>query len=116
MKIITAVIQPALEEELKSALSAGDITGLTISSVHGYGQQKGYKEFYRGAVRESKVLLKSKFEIVCNDNFVEPIIDIIINTTRTGEPGDGKIWVTNVEEVIRISNGVKGPEAVSSSK
>jgi nitrogen regulatory protein PII len=113
MKLITAIIQPGAEEELKTALSEGGITGLTISQVRGFGVQKGYTEVYRGAKYDAKVLLKSKFEIVCNDDFVTKITDLIIQTVQTGNPGDGKIWVTNVEEVIRISNGVKGKDAVS---
>jgi Nitrogen regulatory protein PII len=111
MKKIEAIIQPSKLEELKAALNVMDIIpGLTITQVMGCGEQKGWKEFYRGTELYLNFLPKIGITIVTPDEKVDMIIDAIIDIARTGEPGDGKIFVSDVERVIRIRNGEEDDE------
>ncbi len=112
MKIITAVIQPEKLTDVKYALLEAKIGKLTVSNVIGAGQQMGYTENYRGAVEEINLLKKVRIEVLVNEEFVEPCIAAIIKGARTGKIGDGKIWVTEVKEVIRIRTGEKGNAAI----
>lgn len=112
MKEIQAIIRPTALEELKSILLDMNNGGMTISQVMGCGNQKGWTEYYRGSSHYMNVLPKVKISIVTNDDKVDEIINAIIQATRTGEVGDGKIFVTNVEKVIRIRTGEEGLEAL----
>ena len=112
MKLIVAMIQPNRLEDVKKALFDAKITKMTVSTALGCGQQAGYKEEYRGAITEINLLKKIRLEIAVNDEFVKPTIDAIINASRSGKIGDGKIFVTNLEECIRIRTGEKGKEAI----
>jgi nitrogen regulatory protein P-II 2 len=112
MKIITAIIQPEKLQDVKEALFKADIKKMTVSNVVGCGQQGGYTESYRGAIVEVNLLKKIKLEIAINDNYVQPALDAIIQGARTGNIGDGKIFITNMEECIRIRTGEKGSSAV----
>lgn len=112
MKKIEAIIRPGKLEEIKEALNKYNIHGLTISQVMGCGLQKGRKEFYRGTEVTLNLLPKIKIEVVTTDNHMEEIIDIISEQAKTGEVGDGKIFVYNVEDVIKIRTGEHGEKAI----
>jgi len=112
MKKITAYIQPEALNPVKQALYAKEIFKMSVTTALGCGQQAGYTEQYRGAIVEVNLLKKTRLEIVVNDNFVKPCVDAIIEGARTGNIGDGKIFITPVEECIRIRTGEKGPDAV----
>lgn len=112
MKRITAIIKPFKLDEVREGLAEVGITGLTVTEVKGFGRQKGHTELYRGAEYVVDFLPKVKIEIVAADNMVESAIEAIVKAARTGRIGDGKIFVTPVEEVIRIRTGETGESAV----
>lgn len=112
MKKIEAVVKPEMFDEIKEALNASGVKGITISQVLGHGNQKGQKQFYRGVQTGVNLLPKIKIEAVVHDSDVEKIIDVILKTAQTGSIGDGKIFVYNVEEAIRIRTGERGDEAL----
>jgi nitrogen regulatory protein P-II 1 len=112
MKKIEAIIQPSKLEELKDALIDGDINGLTITQVMGAGNQKGWKEIYRGSEVFLNVLPKVQISIVVADDRVDQVIALIIKTVHTDDVGDGKIFVSDVKRVIRIRNGEEGEGAL----
>jgi nitrogen regulatory protein P-II 1 len=112
MKKIEAIIRPNKLEDVKDALHAIDISGITITQVMGCGKQKGWKEYYRGTEITLNVLQKIKLEMVVSDDKVDKTIDTIIDVARTGEVGDGKIFISNVEDAIRIRTGEKGEIAL----
>ncbi|MDA8884426.1 P-II family nitrogen regulator [Gammaproteobacteria bacterium] len=110
MKLITAIIKPYKLQEVREALIEAGIEGLTISEVKGYGRQKGHTEMYRGAEYSVDTLPKIKLDILTDD--AETVIKAIIESANTGKIGDGKIFITNVENVIRIRTGETGSEAI----
>jgi len=112
MKKIEAIIRPGKLEEIKEALNKFNIQGLTISQVMGCGLQKGRKEFYRGTEVTLNLLPKIKIEIVAKDQFVDDIIKLISNEAKTGEVGDGKIFIYDVADAIRIRTGERGESAI----
>jgi nitrogen regulatory protein P-II 1 len=112
MKKIEAVVQPFKMEEVKEALKNIGIDGMTISEVRGHGRQKGHKEVYRGQEYNVDLLPKVKFELVVSDVRFEEVIETITNAARSGKIGDGKIFVYEVAEAIRIRNGDRGDMAV----
>ena len=112
MKLITAVIKPFKLDEVREALSEMGVTGLTVTEVKGFGRQKGHTEMYRGAEYVVDFLPKIKIELVVASNDAERIIDAIIKSARTGKIGDGKIFVTPVEQTIRIRTGETDENAV----
>ena len=112
MKYIVAIIQPHKLDEVMSALEEIQVNLMTVSNVLGRGTQKGLTEVYRGAKEVGSLLKKIKLEIACNEDFVERTIQAIIKGARTGEIGDGKIFVFDLPEVIRIRTGEKGGKAI----
>jgi len=112
MKLIIAYIQPEQLNEVKQSLYGKEVYKMSVTNAMGCGQQKGYHETYRGADIEVNLLKKVRMEIAVNDEFVEPTIDAIIAGARTGNIGDGKIFVLELGECIRIRTGEKGPEAI----
>ena len=112
MKKIEAVIKPFKLDEVREALSEVGITGLTVTEVKGFGRQKGHTELYRGAEYVVDFLPKVKVEMVLADALVERAIEAIVNSARTGKIGDGKIFVTAVDQVLRIRTGEVGEAAV----
>ncbi|HEV2610640.1 MAG TPA: P-II family nitrogen regulator [Noviherbaspirillum sp.] len=112
MKLITAVIKPFKLDEVREALGEIGVTGLTVTEVKGFGRQKGHTELYRGAEYVVDFLPKVKIEAVVDNNVVDIAVDAIIKAARTGKIGDGKIFVTEVEQVIRIRTGETGVDAV----
>ena len=112
MKKIEAIIKPFKLDEVRELLSEIGVNGLTVTEVKGFGRQKGHTELYRGAEYVVDFLPKIKMELVVADNLVEPAIDAIVRAAHTGKIGDGKIFVTAVEQVIRIRTGETGESAV----
>lgn len=112
MKKIEAIIRPFKLEKVKEALMEEGIHGLTISEVRGYGRQKGHTETYRGSEYQIEFIPKIKIEIVVDDSVVEKIIESIISTANTGQVGDGKIFISNIEDVIRIRTKESGTDAL----
>jgi len=112
MKMITAIIKPFKLDDVREALSEIGIKGLTVSEVKGFGRQKGHTELYRGAEYVVDFLPKIKMEIGVPEDRVESVVETIIKTANTGKIGDGKIFVTSVEQVIRIRTGETGQEAL----
>jgi nitrogen regulatory protein P-II 1 len=112
MKKVEAIIRHFKLEEVKDALTEAGVTGMTVSEVRGFGRQKGHKEHYRGAEYSVDFLPKAKMEVVVADNQAKLVIDTIIRTARTGQIGDGKIFVTDLEEMVRIRTGESGDEAL----
>ncbi|HID24662.1 MAG TPA: P-II family nitrogen regulator [Planctomycetaceae bacterium] len=112
MKKIEAIIRHFKLEEVKDALTNVGVQGMTVSEVRGFGRQKGHKEHYRGAEYTVDFLPKVKMEIVVSDEQAKEVIDTILRTARTGQIGDGKIFVTDLEELIRIRTGESGESAL----
>lgn len=112
MKKIEAVIRPGKLEEIKEALNSFNIRGLTVSQVMGCGLQKGRKEYFRGTEVTMNLLPKIKIEVVAKDEQAEEIISLISKSGKTGEVGDGKIFVYNIEDVVKIRTGERGEKAV----
>jgi nitrogen regulatory protein P-II 1 len=112
MKRVEAVIKPFKLEDVKDALAEIGITGMTVSEVKGYGRQKGHSELYRGAEYVVDFLPKIKMEMVVNDDSVEQVVSTIVEAARTGKIGDGKIFVSDIEKVIRIRTGEADSEAI----
>lgn len=112
MKQITAIIKPFKLDEVREALAEVGVNGLTVTEVKGFGRQKGHTELYRGAEYVVDFLPKVKVELVIDDALTEQAVDAIIKAARTGKIGDGKIFVREVEQVIRIRTGETGSEAV----
>jgi nitrogen regulatory protein P-II 1 len=112
MKKIEAIIKPFKLDDVKEALSEIGITGMTVLDVKGYGRQQGHSELYRGAEYVVDFLPKVKLEIIVNDEIVEQCLDVITQVAKTGKIGDGKIFVTPIEDVIRIRTGERGEEAI----
>ena len=112
MKQITAILKPFKLEEVREALADCGVTGLTVTEVKGFGRQKGHTELYRGAEYVVDFLPKVKVEVAVKDEDVDRCVEAIVRAARTGKIGDGKIFVQNIEQVIRIRTGETGPDAV----
>ena len=112
MKKIDAIIKPFKLDEVKDALTKAGVQGMTVEEVKGFGRQKGHTELYRGAEYSVDFLPKVKIQILAPDDKVAAIVGVITDSAKTGKIGDGKIFVTSVEEVIRIRTGEKGEDAI----
>ncbi len=112
MKLITAIVKPAKVDDIKIALQAAGIAGMTVSETRGFGRQKGHTEIYRGAEYTVDFIPKVRIEILTNDADAESIVDLIVRTANTGSIGDGKVWTTPVEQVVRVRTGEKGSQAI----
>ena len=112
MKKIEAIIRPFKLDEVKEALVEEGVKGLTISEVRGYGRQKGHTETYRGSEYRIEFIPKIKIEVVVEDNNVDKVVDAILKTAKTGQVGDGKIFISSVNEVIRIRTDESGKDAL----
>tara|TARA_B100000427_G_scaffold215783_1_gene180191 strand:+ start:4388 stop:4774 length:387 start_codon:yes stop_codon:yes gene_type:complete len=112
LKLVTAVIKPFKLDDVKDALSVLGIQGMTVSEVQGFGRQGGHSETYRGT--EYKVLFtpKTRIEVVVDDDQADSVVESIVDAARTEKIGDGKVWVTDVDNLIRIRTGERGPEAI----
>ncbi|MGQ0482311.1 MAG: P-II family nitrogen regulator [Pseudonocardia sp.] len=112
MKLVTAIIKPFVLEDVKSALEQLGVLGLTVSEVSGYGRQKGHTEIYRGAEYSVDFVPKVRIEVAVDDTAVDRVVDTIVETARTGKIGDGKVWVTALENVVRVRTGERGSDAL----
>jgi len=112
MKLITAVVKPFRLDDVKDALKSIDVSGITVTEVRGFGRQGGHTETYRGTEYQIDFVPKISVSLVADDERVDRIVDIIAGAARTDKIGDGKIWVTNVERVVRIRTGEEGSDAV----
>ena len=112
MKLITAIVKPAKVDEIKVALQAAGVAGMTVSETRGFGRQKGHTEIYRGAEYTVDFIPKARIEVLADDNEAQNIIDTIVTVANTGSIGDGKLWVTTVDQVIRIRTGERGSDAL----
>lgn len=112
MKLITAIIKPAKLDDIKAALQAAGVQGMTVSEIKGFGRQKGHTEIYRGAEYTVDLIPKVRIEILAEDNEVENIVDVILVNANTGSIGDGKVWVMPVDSVVRVRTGERGADAL----
>jgi nitrogen regulatory protein PII len=112
MKLITAVVKPFKLDDVKDALKAAGITGMTVTEVRGFGRQGGHTETYRGTEYKIDFVPKASLEIVVDDAQVDTVVDTIVQSASTGKIGDGKIWVTDVDRLVRIRTGEEGADAV----
>ena len=112
MKLITAVVKPFKLDDVKEALKAAGVVGITVTEVKGFGRQGGHTETYRGAEYKIDFLPKVKFEILADEPDVDRIVDVIAAAANTGKIGDGKIWISDVETVIRVRTGETGASAI----
>jgi nitrogen regulatory protein P-II 1 len=112
MKLVTAVVKPHKWEDVRTALEGAGVTGMTVSEVSGYGRQKGHTEVYRGAEYDIALVPKVRIEIVVDDADTDAVIEAIVSAASTGRIGDGKVWVTPVESVVRVRTGDRDEAAV----
>jgi nitrogen regulatory protein P-II 1 len=112
MKLITAILKPFKLDDVKDALQAFGITGMTVSEASGFGRQRGHTEVYRGAEYTVDLVPKIRLEVLVDSVDVEAVIDVIVKAAATGSIGDGKVWATPVEHVVRVRTGERGPEAI----
>ena len=112
MKLITAIVKPFKMSDVRDALRDIDVVGLTVSDAQGYGRQRGHTEVYRGAEYQIDFVPKIRMEVLTEDNDAARVIESIVSAARTGKIGDGKVWVQDVQEVVRVRTGERGPEAI----
>ncbi|MBW0091957.1 P-II family nitrogen regulator [Pseudonocardia sp. KRD-184] len=112
MILVTAIIKPFALGDVKNALERLGVLGMTVSEVQGHGRQKGHTEVYRGAEYNVDFVPKVRVEVVVDDEVVERVLDAVVAAARTGKIGDGKVWTTRVEQVVRVRTGERGPDAV----
>lgn len=112
MKLITAIIKPFKLDEVRKAISDIGVQGVTVTEVRGFGRQRGHTEIYRGAEYVVEFVPKTKIEIAVDDSLAEQVIEAIINSAKTGKVGDGKIFVCDLEQVVRIRTGERGSSAI----
>ncbi|MFL6144416.1 MAG: P-II family nitrogen regulator [Labedaea sp.] len=112
MKLVTAIVKPFTLDDVKSALEQLGVLGMTVSEVQGYGRQKGHTEVYRGAEYSVDFVPKVKVEVLVDDAAADKTVEAIVETARTGKIGDGKVWVTTVDTVVRVRTGERGTDAL----
>jgi nitrogen regulatory protein P-II 1 len=112
MKLVTAVVKPHMWEEVRIALEALGVAGMTVSEVSGAGRQKGHTEVYRGAEYDVSLVAKVRLEVLVDDADMDDVVRTIVSAARTGRIGDGKVWVTPVESVIRVRTGERDEAAI----
>ena len=112
MKLITAIIKPFKLDEVKTALREAGVVGMTITEVRGFGRQGGHTETYRGAEYQIDFVPKTKIELVVDDDMVDRLVDLLVEAARSGKIGDGKVWVTPIDTLVRIRTGESGTDAI----
>jgi nitrogen regulatory protein P-II 1 len=112
VKLVTAIVKPFKLDDVKSALETLGVLGLTVSEVRGYGRQKGHTEVYRGAEYTVDLVPKVRVEILVDDLDADKVVETVVEAARTGKIGDGKVWVTPVEAVVRVRTGERGADAL----
>ena len=112
MKLVTAIVKPFKLEDVKSALETLGVLGLTVSEVRGFGRQKGHTEVYRGAEYTVDLVPKVRVEVLVDDLEAEKVVETVVEAARTGKIGDGKVWVTSIDSVVRVRTGERGADAL----
>ncbi len=112
MKLVTAIIKPFTLDDVKAALEQVGVLGMTVSEVQGYGRQKGHTEVYRGAEYSVDFVPKVRVEVLVDDTLGDKVVEAVVEAARTGKIGDGKVWVTPVETVVRVRTGERGTDAL----
>ena len=112
MKLVTAIVKPFVLEDVKGALEQIGVLGMTVSEVQGYGRQKGHTEVYRGAEYSVDFVPKVRVEVVADDTLADKVVDAVVEAARTGKIGDGKVWVTPVESLVRVRTGERDADAI----
>ena len=112
MRIVTAIVKPFMVDDVKAALTQAGVVGMTITDVRGFGRQGGHTETYRGAEYRIDLVPKVKIEVVVDDDRADAVVEAIVAAAATGKIGDGKVWVTTVEDLVRIRTGERGSDAV----
>ncbi len=112
MKLVTAVIKPFKLDEVRNALETFGVQGMTVTEASGYGRQKGHTEVYRGAEYTVDLVPKTRLEVLVDDTDVDDVVEIIVKAAQTGKIGDGKVWVTTVDAVVRVRTGEVGVDAL----
>jgi nitrogen regulatory protein P-II 1 len=112
MKLITAILKPSKLDDVKDALHAVGINGMTVSEASGFGRQGGHTEVYRGAEYTVNLVPKIRLEVLVDDKDVDSVLGVIVKSASTGSIGDGKVWTTPIDQVIRVRTGERGPEAI----
>jgi nitrogen regulatory protein P-II 1 len=112
MKLITAIVKPFTLDDVKHAVESAGVLGMTVTEVQGYGRQRGHTEVYRGAEYNVDFVPKARIDVVVDDEYVERVVDAIIRVARTGKIGDGKVWISAVESLVRIRTGERDHEAL----
>ncbi|HEV7789916.1 MAG TPA: P-II family nitrogen regulator [Pseudonocardia sp.] len=112
MKLVTAIIKPFVLEDVKGALEQIGVLGMTVSEVQGYGRQKGHTEVYRGAEYSVDFVPKVRIEVVADDAMADKVVDAVVEAARTGKIGDGKVWVSPVDAIVRVRTGERGTDAI----
>jgi nitrogen regulatory protein P-II 1 len=112
MKLVTAIIKPFTLDDVKTSLEEAGVLGMTVSEIQGYGRQKGHTEVYRGAEYSVDFVPKVRIEVVVDDSIVDKVVDSVVRSARTGKIGDGKVWVTPVETIVRVRTGERGTDAL----
>jgi nitrogen regulatory protein P-II 1 len=112
MKLITAIVKPGRVDEIKTTLQANGVAGMTVSEASGFGRQKGHKEIYRGAEYTVDLIPKVRIEVLVDDADLDRVLDLMVQTANTGSIGDGKIWVTTVDSVVRVRTNERGSDAL----
>ncbi len=112
MKLITAIVKPFTLDDVKTALEQLGVLGMTVSEVQGYGRQKGHTEVYRGAEYSVDFVPKVRVEVVVDDTIADKVIAVVVEAARTGKIGDGKVWCSPVDTIVRVRTGERGPDAL----
>src|SRR6184192_4313923 len=112
VKLVTAIVKPFKLDDVKSALQTFGVAGLTVAEVSGYGRQRGHTEIYRGAEYTVDFVPKVRLDVVVADDDAKDVVDVIVKAASTGQIGDGKVWLTPVEELVRVRTGERGPDAL----
>ena len=112
MKLVTAIVKPFKLDEVKEALKGADVHGMTVTEVQGFGRQAGHTEVYRGTEYKIDFVPKARLEVLVEDSDVDRVIDVIVGAARTGKIGDGKVWVSPVESIVRVRTGERNADAL----
>ena len=112
MKLVTAIVKPFKLDDVKNALELIGIAGLTVSEVQGFGRQRGHTEVYRGAEYTVDLVPKVRLEVLVDDTDVSDVVDVVVKSAQTGRIGDGKVWTTPIEDVVRVRTGEHGADAI----
>ena len=112
MKLITAIIKPFTLDDVRNAVEAAGVPGLTFTEVQGYGRQRGHTEVYRGAEYQVDLVPKVRVDVLCDDEDADDLIGVVVKAAQTGRIGDGKVWSVPVETVVRVRTGERGPDAI----